>query len=77
MGQTLKTPLPITVVKTGEYLTATASKPLIISADSFNIPAANLTALAATVGGIPISDRVPVQFHLVLKANTEPKDTGK
>lgn len=41
--------------------------PIIISADDFGVPITNLTALAKTVGGIAISNRVPVNFNLVFE----------
>ncbi|WP_461534977.1 YceI family protein [Spongorhabdus nitratireducens] len=43
-----------------------STKPVIISAADFGIPEANLINLAKTVGGIPISGTVPVNFTLVL-----------
>jgi len=39
--------------------------PIIINANDFSIPASNLINLAKTVGGIPISSTVPVNFNVV------------
>jgi hypothetical protein len=41
--------------------------PVIVGASDFGIPTENLTNLAATVGGIKISDRVPLNLTLTFK----------
>ena len=55
----------VNVVKTGDIIAVSTVQPTIVSGSTFGIPSANLAALAKTVGGIGISDTVPVTFSLV------------
>ena len=67
MGNTQTVDMNLNVVKSGDIVAVSSARPVIISASAFGIPAENLTQLAATVGGIAISDTVPVNISLVLK----------
>ncbi len=53
--------------KINDYIIVSSSFPIIINSQDFGIPRKNLNMLAATVGGIDISDTVPVFFTLVFK----------
>ncbi len=55
----------VNVVKTEDVLVVSTVQPTIVSGNTFGIPSDNLVALAKTVGGIAISDTVPVSFSLV------------
>ncbi|WP_318516590.1 YceI family protein [Photobacterium leiognathi] len=56
----------VNIVKVGDNIAISSAKPVIISASNYLIPATHLTKLAETVGGIAISNTVPVSFSLVL-----------
>ncbi|WOG26629.1 YceI family protein [Endozoicomonas sp. 8E] len=64
-GQTQELEFPVNVVKCGDLLSVASTEPVIIRASQFGVPAKNLTELAKTVGQIPISETVPVNFSLV------------
>jgi polyisoprenoid-binding protein YceI len=68
-GQTQTVNFTVNIVKAGKLMSVSSSTPTIVNASSFGIPTDNLTALAATVGGIPISDKVPVSISLILKSS--------
>ena len=55
----------VNVIKTEDVLVVSTVQPTIVSGNTFGIPSDNLVALAKTVGGIAISDTVPVSFSLV------------
>lgn len=57
----------VNIVKTNDVLAVSTVAPVIVRGSGFGIPADNLAALAQTVGGISISDAVPVTFSLILK----------
>ncbi|KEY90932.1 hypothetical protein CF67_07001 [Candidatus Photodesmus blepharus] len=65
LGNTRKIQVPVLVVKSGEYLSISSTQPIIINARDFLIPIENLKKLADTVGGISISDTVPVSVSLI------------
>lgn len=67
MGTTQTVDMTLNVVKSGDIVAVSSARPVIIRASAFGIPTDNLTQLAATVGGIAISDTVPVNISLVLK----------
>lgn len=46
----------------GGQLLVTSMQPVIVNAQDYGVPAANLASLANTVSNIPISDRVGVNF---------------
>lgn len=56
---------PVIITKTDNSITVNSYAPVIVKASDFGIPAANLTQLAATVGGLALSDSVPVNINLV------------
>lgn len=56
----------VNIVKASDVISVSTVAPVIVRGSSFGIPTDNLAALAKTVGGIPISDTVPVSFSLVL-----------
>lgn len=64
-GHTQELEFSVNVVKSGKVLSVASTQPVIIRASEFGIPAKNLTELAKTVGQIPISDTVPVNFSLI------------
>ena len=55
----------VNVIKTEDVLVVSTVQHTIVSGNTFGIPSDNLVALAKTVGGIAISDTVPVSFSLV------------
>lgn len=67
VGNSQTVDMNLTVVKSGDIVAVSSARPVIIRASAFGIPADNLTKLAATVGGIAISDTVPVTISLVLR----------
>mgnify|MGYP000278880724 CR=1 FL=1 len=60
--------IPVIIHKTEGILTVNSYKPMIVKASDFAIPAENLISLAATVGGISISDAIPLNINLTFKA---------
>ncbi|PKH04811.1 YceI family protein [Moritella sp. Urea-trap-13] len=58
---------PVIITKTANAIIVSSYAPVIITASDFAIPAVNLTKLAATVGGLALSDAVPVNINLVFK----------
>ena len=64
-GNSKELTVPVTVLKNDDQIIAYIVKPLIVKASDFGIPVENLNKLAETVGGIPLSDTVPVSFVLV------------
>ncbi|WP_341663981.1 YceI family protein [Vibrio sp.] len=66
-GNTKTINFPIIVLKTDDIVMVSSSAPVIISASDFGIPSDNLTKLAALVGGIKISDKVPLTLNLTFK----------
>ena len=55
---------PVVIMKSNEHMLVSSYSQRIIHASDFGIPSDNLVKLAATVGGIKISDNVPVSFTL-------------
>lgn len=55
---------PVVVIKSNNSILVSSYGQIVISASDFGIPSANLVKLAATVGGIKISEQVPVSFTL-------------
>lgn len=66
-GKSIDIKFKVNIVKTTDVIAVSTVAPVIVRGSSFGIPTENLAALAATVGGIPISDAVPVSFSLILK----------
>jgi len=58
---------PVIVTKTKNAITVSSHTPVIVQASDFGIPAENLANLAATVGGLALSDKVPLTVNLVFK----------
>ena len=66
-GKTKSVEFSVVVLNAGNTVMVSSSAPVIIGASDFGIPTENLTNLAATVGGIKISDRVPLTLNLTFK----------
>ncbi|MFM2586930.1 YceI family protein [Vibrio sp. TBV020] len=66
-GTTKSIEFPVVVLNADNTVMVSSSAPVIIGASDFGIPSKNLTDLAATVGGIEISDRVPLTLNLTFK----------
>lgn len=66
-GNTQELRFSVNVVKTPEIIAISTVTPVMVRGSAFGIPTDNLTRLAKTVGGIPISDTVPVTFSLILR----------
>ena len=66
-GKTKSVEFPVVVFSSSDTVMVSSSAPVIIGASDFGIPTENLTNLAATVGGIKISDRVPLTLNLTFK----------
>lgn len=66
-GKTKSIVFPVVILKNDNYVMVSSSSSVIVGASDFGLPSENLTKLAATVGGIKISDRVPVSLALVFK----------
>ncbi|AUW07507.1 YceI family protein [Vibrio campbellii] len=67
-GKTKSIDLSVVVIDAGNYLMVSSSKPVIIRASDFGIPTGNLKKLADTVGGIKISDHVPLTLTVVFES---------
>ena len=65
-GQTQELNFTVNILKKGGDIAVSTVQPTIVRAKQFGIPSDNLNALASTVGGIAISDSVPVSFSLIL-----------
>jgi hypothetical protein len=66
-GQVSEFDMPVVIHKSNGLITVNSYKPTIVRASDFKIPTENLKALAKTVGGISISDTVPLNVNLVFK----------
>ncbi|GAL12101.1 hypothetical protein JCM19233_3091 [Vibrio astriarenae] len=66
-GNTKTLLFPVIVFKQENTMMISSYLPVIVKASDFNIPSDNLTKLAATVGGISISDSVPINLSLIFK----------
>ncbi|HHP0447947.1 TPA: YceI family protein [Vibrio harveyi] len=66
-GKTKSVEFPVVILNAGDTVMVSSRAPVIIGAADFGIPSKNLTDLAATVGGIKISDRVPLTLNLTFK----------
>lgn len=66
-GQTKTFNFPVIITKSQNAITVGSYSPVIVKASDFGIPAANLTKLAATVGGLALSDAVPLTINLVFQ----------
>ncbi|WP_104040404.1 YceI family protein [Vibrio hyugaensis] len=66
-GKTKSVEFPVVILNAGDTVMVSSSAPVIIAASDFGIPSENLTNLAATVGGIAISDQVPLTLNLTFK----------
>lgn len=64
-GHSQKITADVLITNLGNQLLVSSRKPIVIKASDFGVPVANLTALSSTVGGLPISTQVPVNFSLV------------
>ncbi|SQD78514.1 YceI family protein [Moritella yayanosii] len=58
---------PVIITKTKNTITVSSYAPVIVRASDFGIPTENLTKLAATVGGLALSDIIPLNINLVFK----------
>ena len=63
--------VPVIIHQAGELMTVNSYKPIIVRASDFGIPSVNLMNLAATVGGISISDTIPLNINLTFKATNK------
>jgi len=66
-GKTKSINFPLIILKTNDTIMASSSIPVIITASDFGIPSDNLVRLADTVGGIKISEQVPVSINITFK----------
>ncbi|TFH90141.1 YceI family protein [Vibrio ouci] len=66
-GNTKSIEFSVVILNAGDTVMVSSSVPVIIGAADFGIPSKNLTELAATVGDIGISDRVPLTLNLTFK----------
>lgn len=66
-GQTKTISFSVVAFKSDGHVMVSSLSPVIVGASDFGIPTENLANLAATVGGIKISDRVPLNLTLTFK----------
>lgn len=66
-GQSKMVDFPVVIQPGDGHVMVSSSAPVIISAADFSIPAANLSALSETVGGLSLSDKVPVSLTLLFQ----------
>ncbi|MEM0910407.1 MAG: YceI family protein [Pseudomonadota bacterium] len=68
LGNEAEISFKVNVVKHSDTITVSTVSPTVVEAASFGVPPENMEALAKTVGGISISDKVPVSFSLIFQA---------
>lgn len=66
-GHSQKITADVLITNLGEKLLVSSRSSVVVKASDFGLPAANLTALSSTVGGLSISTQVPVNFSLVFE----------
>lgn len=66
-GQSKMVDFPVVIMPSDGKVMVSSSAPVIINAADFSIPAANLSALSETVGGLSLSDSVPVSLTLLFQ----------
>lgn len=66
-GNTKEFEFPVIIHKSEGLITVNSYRPIIIKGSDFNIPSKNLINLATTVGGISISDAIPLNIHLTFE----------
>lgn len=66
-GQSKMVDFPVVIMPADGKVMVSSSAPVIINAADFSIPAANLSALSETVGGLSLSDSVPVSLTLLFQ----------
>ena len=59
--------IPVIIHKSEGLMTVNSYRPIIVKAGDFNIPSENLISLASTVGGISISDTIPLNIDLIFE----------
>lgn len=67
-GQVKEYEISVLIHQANGLLTVNSYKPIIVKASDFGIPTQNLINLAALVGGINISDTIPLNINLTFKA---------
>ncbi|WP_085299544.1 YceI family protein [Cognaticolwellia mytili] len=70
-GQIKTFEIPVIIHKSAGLLSVNSYKPTIVKASDFGIPTENLISLAATVGGISISDTIPLNINLTFSATAQ------
>jgi len=70
-GQIKTFEIPVIIHKSAGLLSVNSYKPIIVKASDFGIPTENLINLAATVGGISISDTIPLNINLTFSATAQ------
>lgn len=63
--------ISVIIHKSAGLLSVNSYKPIIVKASDFGIPTENLISLAATVGGISISDTIPLNINLTFSATAQ------
>lgn len=66
-GQSKMVDFPVVIMPSDGKVMVSSTAPVIINAADFSIPAANLSALSETVGGLSLSDSVPVSLTLLFQ----------
>ncbi|WGY45971.1 YceI family protein [Vibrio sp. ABG19] len=66
-GHSKMVDFPVVIMPADGKVMVSSSAPVIINAADFSIPAANLSALSDTVGGLSLSDSVPVSLTLLFQ----------
>lgn len=70
-GQIKTFEIPVIIHKSAGLLSVNSYKPIIVKASDFGIPTENIINLAATVGGISISDTIPLNINLTFSATAK------
>jgi len=66
-GKTKAFNFPVMITKAKNAITISSYAPVIVKASDFGIPTENLNKLSATVGGLALSDIIPLSINIVLK----------
>lgn len=66
-GMTKKIDFPVVVIPTDGFVMVNSASTIIVNGADFRISTDNLNKLSATVGGLALSDKIPLSFNLIFE----------
>ncbi|MEZ9280259.1 YceI family protein, partial [Vibrio cyclitrophicus] len=66
-GMTKKIDFPVVVIPTDGFVMVNSASTIIVNGADFGISTDNLNKLSATVGGLALSDKIPLSFNLIFE----------